>query len=142
MSLGNNNPKDGTKNLKSFTQMTAEEQRKIALAGSEASIKSRQRTGSMLEAAKLLTKMKVADTETAKNLIEKFNLDENATNAVVLTASVINKGIEYGDPKHAAYIRDTIGEMPTVKTANLNLETGRNNKELIAELFGDRAEEE
>jgi hypothetical protein len=86
-------------NLKSFTELTAEEQRKIASMGGKASVKARRRKKELKELLEIALSQPSVDGVSEDNW-------------TAITAALINKAIS-GDTKAYEVIRDTIGQKPT-----------------------------
>lgn len=93
---------------------SAREHHEASVKGAIASNLAKARKKSMRELCEALLSLKPKPE--IENAIKKIfpGLDEaDITNATGIIASVAKRAIEKGDPKAAAFIRDTAGEKPT-----------------------------
>lgn len=110
-------------NLKSFKDLTAEEQRKIARQGGIASGKARKEKKMIKEQLNLLLSLPLKDKKT-KSKIEKMGIDgEDIDNQMALVIAMWQKAMT-GDVSAFNTIRDTVGEKPQ---ENINLSGNVNN---------------
>jgi DNA integrity scanning protein DisA with diadenylate cyclase activity len=93
----------GEENLIPFTELTKEEQRKIASNGGKASVASRRKVKSIREALKLyLAEATTVETEEGQ---------EKVTNAFAIAIAAAEKA-KIGDVQAMTFVRDSIGEKP------------------------------
>lgn len=106
-------------NLIPFTELTEEEQRKIAVKGGIASGKARRRKKLIREQLKLLLSLPLKD-ENAKRKLEQLGIDaDNLDNQMAMVIAIWNKALK-GDIQAFNSIRDSVGEKPKEVIENHN----------------------
>ena len=136
------------KNLKKgkATQFhSGEEAARNGKKGGIASGESKRRKRSMREAAKLLMGMAVTN-EKMQKVLENFDLtEEDMTNEMAIVASITMKAWA-GNVEAAKFLRETLGESPTVKLREKDLELRREQfeyqKRREGSLLGDQRDKE
>ena len=101
-------------NLINFTELTEEEQRRLARKGGKASVKARRERKQMRETLEILLNMplkggKEADVESIRNFAAIKGKNISVQDALLL--SMIQRALK-GNVRAAEYVRDTIGENP------------------------------
>ena len=98
-------------NLIPFTELTEEEQRKIATKGGIASGKARRKKKLIKEQLELLLSLPLKD-ENAKRKLKQLGIDaDNLDNQMAMIISIWNKALK-GDIQAFNSIRDSVGEKP------------------------------
>lgn len=106
-------------NLIPFTELTEEEQRKIAVKGGIASGKARRRKKLIKEQLELLLSLPLKD-ENAKMKLKQMGIDaDNLDNQMAMVISIWNKALK-GDVQAFNSIRDSVGEKPKEVIENHN----------------------
>ena len=121
-------------NLIPFTELTEEEQRKIATKGGIASGKARRKKKLIKEQLELLLSLPLKD-ENAKRKLEQIGIDtDNLDNQMAMIISIWNKALK-GDTQAFNSIRDSVGENPrdVVENINYTKEEAEKYKELSIE---------
>ena len=121
-------------NLIPFTELTEEEQRKIATKGGIASGEARRKKKLIKEQLELLLSLPLKD-ENAKRKLEQIGIDaDNLDNQMAMVISVWNKALK-GDIQAFNSIRDSVGERPkdVVENINYTKEEAEKYKELSIE---------
>lgn len=107
-------------NLIPFSERTKKEQREIQVKGGIASGEARRAKKTMKEMLDYLLEKEIENSKTG----------EMVTCREAMLSSMVKKAIK-GDVKACQFVRDTAGEMPTVKTEL----TGKNGMPLIQKVF-------
>ena len=122
-------------NLVPMTDLTESERREMARKGGIASGKARKQKKLMSEVANdiLQLPLKSGTVDEIKNLAEVRGLNITVQEAILI--SMVKKALK-GDPKAAAYVRDTAGQMPT---NNIELKTEVSSKlaDIMSQLKGE-----
>ena len=106
-------------NLIPFTELTEEEQRKMASEGGKASGKARRKKKLIKEQLELLLSLPLKD-ENAKRKLEQIGIDaDNLDNQMAMVISIWNKALK-GDIQAFNSIRDSVGEKPSDVVENIN----------------------
>lgn len=106
-------------NLIPFTELTEEEQRKIAVKGGIASGKARRKKKLIKEQLELLLSLPLKD-ENAKRKLEQLGIDtDNIDNQMAMIIAIWNKALK-GDTQAFNSIRDSVGEKPKEVIENHN----------------------
>ena len=109
-----------TDNLIPFTELTEEEQRKIAIKGGIASGEARRKKKLIKEQLELLLSLPLKD-ENAKRKLKQIGIDaDNLDNQMAMIISIWNKALK-GDIQAFNSIRDSVGENPRDVADNENV---------------------
>lgn len=109
-------------NLIPFNELTEEEQRKLASKGGKASVKARQQK-------------KTFKTIFEALLQDKAINSDNLTNDQAMALQMIKEALQ-GNVKAFEVVRDTVGEKPTDKIDNTNLNANIPYEELLKRVKG------
>ncbi len=108
-------------NLIPFTELTKEEQRKIAIKGGIASGKARRKKKLIKEQLELLLSLPLKD-ENAKKKLKQLGINaDNLDNQMAMIIAIWNKALK-GDVQAFNSIRDSVGEKPRDVIENINNE--------------------
>ena len=118
-------PRDGRDNLIPFNKLTEEQQREFARKGGKASAEARKKKKTFREIVQMIGDLPVKDEKLLKDL-KKLGIDideEDITYSFLVNFSQFYKAIKSRDTKSAEYLRDTIGEKPSVnQNVSVNVE--------------------
>ena len=99
-------------NLKPFSELTVDEQRKIQKKGGQASVESKRARKTAKEIAEMIATMPIGDTKLLAKLKKEGFKNKDSNYLTALMFAIYARGISKGDVPAAKFILEVLGELP------------------------------